>query len=89
MIVEWIMSIGAAVAEWLITGLPAAEVNWVISADNLLAPFFAGAFSLGAWLPWGTLQVVMPIVFSTYVLSLFARALRAVIGHLPMIGGNG
>jgi hypothetical protein len=59
------------------------------SVDNIVQPFANGMASLGAWVPWGAIVNCAPFVFGAYVVALFVRALRVILGHLPLIGGNG
>lgn len=91
MIVEWFFGLGDGLSGWFFSMIPAPanEAALIVSTDNLFTPFASGMSSLGAWLPWGVLSVTVPVVMSIYLVSLFARALRVVLGHIPLIGGNG
>jgi hypothetical protein len=66
---------------------PMASVAF--SMDDLITPLSTGLASLGAWVPWQPLVICSPLVFGVYSASMLVRAARAVIGHLPFIGGNG
>jgi hypothetical protein len=91
-ILEWVIGIAELVASWFLGIIPSfadGQLEVVVSATNIVTPFIVGIYQLGAWLPWAQLAIMMPLVLTTYTVSLFARALRAVLGHIPLIGGNG
>lgn len=91
MITEWFMGLGGMVLDFLFGVMPPIpnESAFIINPNDLLTPFMAGINGLGVWLPWQVLTFFLPLVLSVYLISLFARALRAVLGHIPLIGGNG
>jgi hypothetical protein len=66
---------------------PVASV--VFKVDDIVTPLIDGLSSLGAWVPWQAVVICTPVVLSFYLGSFLLRVLRAVVGHIPFIGGNG
>lgn len=90
MIFEFIIGLGVDVGASLVESIPTfGAENVVFTTGDVLSPFVGGIASLGAWLPWDALAVTSAIVLPVYLGSLFARFLRAVLGHIPLVGGNG
>lgn len=87
MITEWLVGMGGEFGAWVLSILPGIPLidGWVGGATALGA--FAG--SLGVWVDWFGISLLVVQVMTLYFLSLAVRILRAVIGHVPMIGGNG
>jgi hypothetical protein len=85
MIAEWFIGIWSNGVAWIFTLLPTfatTGINAGLSA--ILGPFSDGVNSLGAWLPWSTVQVWLPITISLYVAGLTIRAVKSFI---PTISG--
>jgi hypothetical protein len=85
MIVEFFSDLWAWAVPLLVAMLPTfatSGINAGLSA--ILGPFSDGVNDLGAWLPWSTVQIWLPIVIGLYVSGL---TLRAVKSFIPTISG--
>lgn len=90
MITDFFINLGTVVFGWFLSIIPQFDDSGIIvNAQNIVTPFAAGIAALGAWLPWAPLVVLMNLMPGVYLVSLFARFLRALLGHIPAIGGNG
>jgi len=89
MIVEWILSIGAGIAEWALTLFPKFEPNQVANAAGQVANIGTVVGGMSPWVNWFALGGQVFIVVGLYLTFLTFRILRALLGHIPGIGGNG
>lgn len=91
MIIEWLMWLGVNVFGMTMEQMPRFDdvEGVVLTASGYLLPLASGLASLGAWIPWGVLGVCMPIVIGTYIICLVIRLARAVVAHVPFVGGAG
>jgi hypothetical protein len=84
-IVEFLATIWADGVGFMLSVLPSFATSGI---DNglaaILGPFSAGVDDLGAWLPWSTVQIWLPISTSLYVSGLLLRAVKSFI---PTISG--
>lgn len=87
MITEWLMSFGSGFADWLLTIMPGVPIidGFIGSAAALGG--FAG--SLGVWVNWVGIGLLVGQVMAVYLAMFIFKIIRAIIGHLPIIGGNG
>lgn len=76
---------------WIAGLMPAiSDDNGVlITATNFVGTMGEGAGLLGAWIPWTTLALCLGVVVPVYLGSMAVRLARAILGHAPLIGGNG
>jgi len=90
-IVEYFFQLASGMGTWLFGLLPdtSAATNLVVQSNNAFAPIMAGAASLGAWMPWGTLGLVFPIVIGFYIGAFLVKVLRQLFTHVPVFGGSG
>lgn len=91
MIVEWFFSLAGGVWGWVTGFMPAIsdDSGVIVTAQNFMATLGEGAGLMGAWVPWVTLGLCLATVIPVYLGSMAVRLARAIIGHLPIIGGNG
>lgn len=91
MIVEFFIQLGTAMVTWVLGLLPSTDSaeDLIISAENAFAPIMAGAGALGAWLPWGTLGLVFPVVIAFYIAAFGVKVFRQLFTHVPLFGGTG
>jgi hypothetical protein len=84
-IVEFLASLGSEVVTWFLGLLPAfSTVGINAGLGAILGPFSTGVNGLGAWLPWSTIQIWMPITIGLYIAGLIIRAVKSFI---PTISG--
>lgn len=91
MISDFFITLAANVSAWLLSFLPGGNLvdQGIVTSGQGLANIFALMGSLGTWVNWMVLGTCVSSVMGLYFVSLLVRVFRAVIGHLPMIGGNG
>ncbi len=90
MIVEWIVSVGAAIASWVATLFPVLDIPPSLTTlDDSMSGIFAMGTGLGAWIDWPTVGTLMAVPLIVWVAGLTIRGIRALLAHLPFIGGRG
>lgn len=91
MITEFFVVLAQGFVTWLLGLLPATDNarDLIVTADNALAPILSGAASIGAWMPWGTLAIVFPIVIGFYIAAFGVKVFRQLFAHVPLFGGTG
>jgi hypothetical protein len=84
---EWFILLGNEFGMWLMSVIPPipAVEGWLGGAAALGA--FAG--SLGVWVNWVGIGLLVTQVLTLYFASFLIRIVRSVVGHVPFIGGNG
>lgn len=92
MIVDWFIDIAL---EWIIGMIgfwPEPEPGFeaaIVSATSGIQPVVSGLYSLGVWIPWGTALMCLGVVSAFYFGAFLLRIFRALISHVPFIGGGG
>ena len=91
MITDWFISLAAGMASFFISFIPGGNAvdQGIVHAGDGLTNIFALMGSLGTWVDWFSLSAAITAVMGLYFLTLVVRVIRAVIGHVPAIGGNG
>ena len=90
MIADWFIQLASVVLGWALDTFPPFDDSGiVITAENFFLPWLGGIHELGVWMPWNALRICVPIVMTVYLVSLLARFFRVILGHIPLIGGNG
>lgn len=89
MIVEWLMSIGGGFAEWLASIVPAIPNDFLAGMVGTAAVLGGFAGSLSVWVNWVLVGWLVVQVMTMYFVLFAVRIVRAVVGHIPLIGGNG
>lgn len=87
MITEWLVSLGSGFGDWILSILPGIPlIDGFVGGAAALGGF---AGSLGVWVNWVGVGLLVLQVLTLYFVSFGVRIVRAIIGHLPVIGGNG
>lgn len=89
MIVEWIITLAGGFVNWIVDLLPELSTEAVTTASTTIAPLGTLVGSMGVWVNWVGVAAQVALVGSLYFTFLAARILRALIGHIPLVGGNG
>lgn len=91
MITEFLITTGAGFISWVLGLLPSTDdaQGLIVTADNAFSPILAGAGAIGAWMPWGTLALVFPIVMTLYIAAFAVKVFRQLFTHVPLFGGTG
>lgn len=89
MILDWLITIGAGAAQWLLLLLPSLPLDALMNGSAILADLGGTVASLGVWVDWFALAAQVTLVLGLYFTFLGLRILRALLGHIPFVGGNG
>lgn len=89
MIVDWLVEVGSGAAQWLLLLIPSLPLDALTSGATVLADLATTVSSLGVWVDWFALSAQVALVLGLYFTFLALRILRALLGHIPFIGGNG
>lgn len=75
----------------LIAGMmpPSDETDTVLGYVDGWQVFLAWVGGAGYWVNFPALMIIAGAVSSLYAVAVTVRLLRAVIGHVPGVGGNG
>jgi hypothetical protein len=90
-IIEWLIELGIACAQWFLGLLPATDTaaGLIPTATNSIAPILAGAGAIGNWMPWEVLNMALAIVIGLYVALFAVKIFRQLFSHVPLFGGTG
>lgn len=89
MITEWLFQVGNTVSVWVLGLFPTLPDESIHAAVDPLMMVGAYIGSMSTWVNWGLVAGQVTVVLSTYFLFLTVKILRALLGYLPFIGGNG
>ncbi len=89
MIVDWLITVGSGAGQWLLLLIPSLPLDALLSGTALLADLATTVASLGVWVDWFALAAQVTLVMGLYFTFLALRILRALLGHIPLVGGNG
>lgn len=90
MIVEWAAQICMDLAVFFAGLFPEWEIpEFMTSGDGWLGVMAESLYGLGVWVDWGALGICLTAVGGVYVVAGLIKLARAVIAHLPMVGGAG
>lgn len=89
MVTAAVLDVLAMIAMALLDALPDTEVpDWLNSASNFIPTVFNFAGSLGVWVPWSLLGIVMAAVVAVWVGSFAFKLIRIIISHVTGGGGS-
>lgn len=90
MIAEFFASLGMDIAIWVTTLFPEWEIPpWVGDARGQLLAMLQTHNGLGVWVDWGMMGLCITATATTYGVVLTIKLVRAVIAHIPQVGGRG
>ena len=90
MILEFLLSLVTIPVTYLGSLMPKFEVpSWVKAFDDQVNSFLSGLGGMGVWVPWSLLITVVGVVLVVWAASLSVQVVRALVAHVPMIGGRG
>lgn len=89
MITEWFLSLGYGVTTWFASLFPSFEPGQIINASGDVAGLATMVGSMSVWVNWAAIAFQVAAVGSFYFTFLAVRIFRALLGHLPLVGGNG
>lgn len=87
MITEWILLIGSDFGDWILSILPGIPViDGYIGGAAALGGLVG---SLSVWVNFPAVALLVGQVLVVYLATFVVRIIRAILGHVPFIGGNG
>lgn len=90
MIAEFLADLAMNFAIWVAGLFPEWELPpWVHDSRSQLVDMIETYNGLGVWIDWGILGVCITATATTYAVMLGIKLVRAVIAHIPQIGGRG
>lgn len=90
MIVEWLIYISTGFAEWVGGLFPTLDIpGELVNLDDSVNGLFLYGEGMGAFVPWGVVGSLAAIPLLIWVGGLTIKALRAMLAHIPFIGGRG
>lgn len=90
MISEWVMEASAAFLEFVAGWFPPVELPlWVQQPFEGVQQVVAVVEGAGTWVDVGFLAGVIGVVLIVYGFGLAVRLGRALIAHIPLVGGGG
>jgi hypothetical protein len=90
-ITDFFQNLALSFLDWLISLMPVFSdaSGVVVTASNFLSTLVVAGASLGVWIPWQTVGICAGLVSSAYVTFLTFKAARALLAHVPFVGGAG
>jgi hypothetical protein len=90
MIVQWFLGVALGIWKWMTGRFPVDPASSItFHMTDLFTPWATGIQSTGVWFPWLILSECLITVGAFYMGALTLRLIRAIVGYIPFIGGNG
>lgn len=88
MIIEWLVTVAASISAWFASLFPTWAPGTLDFTDAMIT--LAGAVAgMGVWMPLGVLAVCVGVVCVAWVVMVGIKLVRAIVAHIPGIGGAG
>lgn len=90
MIIEWLLEISAGFLEWVGTLFPPIDLpDWVANPFFGLQEVVEAAAGWGVWVNVPLMAAAVGVTVAVYGVTATVKLVRALIAHVPVIGGNG
>lgn len=91
MITEWLLGLGQTVVTWFASLFPPADEmpDFLRDLDSTISGLLSNLSGIGAWVDWAYIIVIVLAVAGLWLVAFGIKVLRALIAHLPLIGGKG
>lgn len=89
MVTELLLAVAQLIATWVQGLFPPLPTDNLLDGLVQLATIGQYVGSLSVWVNWLALAAQVAFVLGTYFTFLGVRIARALIGHVPLFGGNG
>jgi len=88
-ITEWLMTMGGGFGQWLVGIIPAIPSDMIVGYLASAAALGGFTGSLTVWVNWAAIALMVGQVLALYFVTFLVRIIRAILGHVPLVGGNG
>lgn len=90
MIPDLFIDLGVAVGTWFLGLFPSdfEAPEWISGLAGLVNEVFANAVGMGAWVPWPFVLLVVGSIVTVWLIGLFVKFVRWLIGIIPTMGGG-
>lgn len=90
MIVEWFLDLVEVVVEWFLGLFDGLDIpDWITTPSGDIALFVSNIESMGVWVPWDVMAVVVAGVIGVYVTTFIVKLVKQILAHVPAFGGAG
>lgn len=90
MITEWLVKVGAGFVDWIVSLFPTLALpDGLVHLDDSVNGILAMGDGLGAFFDWTALGLLAAIPLTVWVAGLLLKGTRALLAHIPLIGGKG
>lgn len=89
MIIEWLVTIAANVVGWISDNLLTWDGAQPRAIWSEMEGMVAQVGSMGVWIDWASIATAVGLAVTVWLACLAIKAVRALIAHIPQIGGAG
>lgn len=89
MISDWMIDVALGFALWFLDLLPPIHLDPQFLDGSYLQLVLDWFDGLGVWVVWPVVVLCVSTVAGTWLLGFGVKALRALIAHIPFVGGKG
>lgn len=90
MISQYFITLGVGLVGWMGTLFPGWDPpDWMTGTPQMLLEFLNTFQGLGVWVDWTALGICSSAVIGVYGTGFAIRLTRAIVAHIPFIGGGG
>jgi hypothetical protein len=88
-ITQFFINLAKSFLIWLAGIFGSADLSVLQSVKASVTSFSAQVASFGSWVDWAVLGSCITVVTGTWVVASVIKLVRAVVAHIPAIGGAG
>lgn len=90
MVIDWLLQLVQGFVGWVASLFPPVELpDWLTGMIGSVNDFLGTVDGLGGWFPWPVLATVLATLVTFYAVAFGIKLVRAILAHLPEIGGSG
>lgn len=90
MITEWLIAVGSGFAKFIVTLFPTLSLpSGLVNVDDSVRGVIEMAAGTGVFVDWTYIGLVAGIPLAIWAGGLLLKGTRALIAHLPFVGGRG
>lgn len=91
MITEFILGMGVTISSWFATLFPQdwQVPGFISDFDTQVNGVLANVDGMAVWADWGYILAVVTVVVGVWIIGVTVKLARAVVAHLPFVGGAG